>query len=217
MSDAFIEKSRVIGIYRTIAPFYDVWARLTESKACARCLELAAIRDGEDVLEVAVGTGLTFEKILQANPSGRVEGIDLSEAMLVRARKRAAASGANNYRLGAGDACKLEFPDGSFDVLVNNYMIELLRPQDIPTVLNEFSRVLRPGGRLAITYMTKGRRWYNGLWERISRINPALLGGCRAVSLVPQLHAHGFRQIRHEYLSQWTFPSEIVCCQTPAT
>jgi len=211
MPDAQIEKGRVANIYRKIAPSYDLWAWLTESKARDRCLELAAIQDGEEVLEVAVGTGLAFERILQANPTGRNEGIDLTEAMLVRAEIKAARSGSNNYRLKVGDAYDLQFPDDSFDVLVNNYMFDLLPQQDFPTVLAEFKRVLCPGGRLAMVNMTKGERWYNGLWERIYRINPALLGGCRGVSLLPQLEECGFRQTRREYMSQLTFPSEIIC------
>lgn len=211
MQDAQFEKTRVVDIYRKIAPSYDLWAWLTESKARDRCLELAAIQDGEEVLEVAVGTGLAFERILKANPSGRNEGIDLTEAMLIRADRKAAKSGSNNYRLRVGDAYDLDFPDSSFDVLINNYMFDLLPQQDFLTVLEEFKRVLRPGGRLAMVNMTKGERWYNGVWDRIYRINPALLGGCRGVSLLPQIKACGFRQTRREYMSQLTFPSEIVC------
>ena len=79
MFDARLEKSKVSDVYRRVAPTYDLWAWLTESKARDRCLELAAIRDGEAVLEVAVGTGLAFERILKSNPSGRNEGIDLTE------------------------------------------------------------------------------------------------------------------------------------------
>jgi ubiquinone/menaquinone biosynthesis C-methylase UbiE len=211
MPDAQIEKGRVADMYRKIAPSYDLWAWLTESKARDRCLELAAIQNGEDVLEVAVGTGLAFKRILKANPSGRNEGIDLTEAMLIRADRKAAKSGSNNYRLRVGDAYDLDFPDDSFDVLINNYMFDLLPQQDFLTVLEEFKRVLRPGGRLALVNMTKGERWYNRIWERIYRINPALLGGCRAVSLLPQLEMCEFRQTKREYLSQLTFPSEIVC------
>lgn len=210
MPDAKIEKDRVANLYRKIAPSYDLWAWLTESKARRRCLELAAVRNGEDVLEVAVGTGLAFEQILAANPAGRNEGIDLTDAMLRRAEKRAARSGANNYRLRIGDAYHLDFPDASFDVLVNNYMFDLLPQRDFRTVLDEFRRVLRPGGRLAMVNMTIGERWYNGTWERIYRINPALLGGCRGVSLLPQLEACGFKEVSREYVSQCTFPSEIV-------
>ena len=211
MADAQIEKGRVADLYRKIAPSYDLWAWLTESKARNRCLELAAIKDGELVLEVAVGTGLALEMILEANPSGRNEGIDLTEAMLSRAEKKAAKSGSDNYRLRVGDAYDLDFPDDSFDVLINNYMFDLLPQQDFRTVLEEFKRVLSPGGRLVMISMTKGERWYNGLWERIYRINPALLGGCRGVLLLPQLEACGFWQTRREYVSQLTFPSEIVC------
>ncbi len=210
MPDAQIEKDRIADIYRKIALSYDLWAWLTERQARDRCLELAAIQNGEDVLEVAVGTGLAFEKILEVNPSGRNEGIDLTDAMLVRAARKAAKSGTNNYRLRIGDAYDLDFPDDSFDVLVNNYMFDLLPRQDFITVLEEFKRVLRPGGRLAMVNMTKGERWYNGIWERIYRINPALLGGCRGVTLLPQLEVCGFSQTRREYASQWTFPSEIV-------
>ena len=210
MPDARIEKQQVARIYRKISPLYDLWARLTETKARNRCLELAAIRNGEDVLEVAVGTGLAFEQILRANPAGRNDGIDLTDAMLARAKKRAARSGSDNYSLAIGDAYNLDFADSSFDVLINNYMFDLLPEEDFSFVLGEFRRVLRPGGRLAMVNMTRGERWYNGLWERVYRVNPALLGGCRGVLLQPQLEACGFVDTHREYISQFTFPSEIV-------
>ncbi len=210
MLDAKIGKQHVAAVYRRIAPSYDLWGRLTESDARDRCLELAAIRDGEDVLEVAVGTGLAFEKILAMNPHGRNEGIDLTPEMLRRAEEKALRSGQENYRLRVGDAYNLDFPDDSFDVVINNYMFDLLPETDFPAVLAEFRRVLRPGGRLALVNMAPGERWYNAIWERIYRINPALLGGCRGVSLLPELKACGFINTRREYMSQMTFPSEIV-------
>ena len=210
MPDAQIAKDRISDIYRKIAPSYDLWAWLTESKARDRCLEFAAIQNGEEVLEVAVGTGLAFERILEANPSGQNDGIDLTEAMLIRAETKASKSGSSNYRLRVGDAYDLDFQDDSFDVLINNYMFDLLPQQDFLIVLEEFARVLRPGGRLAMVNMTKGERWYNGIWERIYRINPALLGGCRGVSLLTQIEVFGFTQTKREYMSQWIFPSEII-------
>lgn len=215
MLDAKLDKHRVADVYRRIAPSYDFWAWLTETKARNRCLELAAIQDGEDVLEVAVGTGLAFERIIASNPSGRNEGIDLTEAMLDRARKKAHRTGLENFRLQLGDAYDLEFPDDSFDVLVNNYMFDLLPEEDFPKVLEEFRRVLRPGGRLAMVNMTLGERWYHGIWERVYRMNPALLGGCRGVMLLPSLDNCGFHQATRETTSQMTFPSEIVHAVAP--
>lgn len=215
MLQAKIEKGQVAGIYSRVAAFYDLWARLTESKARDRCLELAAIQNGEDVLEVAVGTGLAFERILKSNPSGRNEGIDLTEAMLERARKKAAKSGTGNYRLEVGDAYGLDFPKDSFDVLINNYMFDLIPRQDFHVVLREFRRVLRPGGRVAMVNMTMGERWYNGIWEKVYSINPALIGGCRGVSLLEELATCGFSRTTREYMSQLTFPSEIVTGVAP--
>jgi ubiquinone/menaquinone biosynthesis C-methylase UbiE len=171
---------------------------------------LAAVRDGEDVLEVAVGTGLAFVKILEANPSGNNEGIDLTSAMLMRAKRKAARTGIDGYNLQVGDAYDLPFPSNRFDVLVNNYMFDLLPERDFSIVLEEFKRVLRPGGRLAMVNMTHGEHWYNGVWARLYRINPALLGGCRAVSLLPLVRQSGFEKTTREYYSQLTFPSEVV-------
>ena len=67
ISEARLDKNKVPGTYRRIASLYDAWARVTESRARDRCLAVAAIRDGESVLEVAVGTGWAFERILEAN------------------------------------------------------------------------------------------------------------------------------------------------------
>ncbi len=207
---ARIDKKKAREIYRRISPLYDLWARLTESKARARCLQLAAIQDGEAVLEVAVGTGLAFVEILKANPNGRNEGLDLTQEMLSRAVERAERSGAKNYRLTEGDAYDLESADGAFDVVINNYMFDLLPEEDFPAVLAEFSRVLRPGGRLVMVNMTLSESWYGRVWEAIYRINPAWTGGCRGVYLRPYLESLGFENTRREFISQLTFPSEVI-------
>lgn len=208
--EARIRKSDVPEVYRRLAPHYDAWAERAEAKARRRCLELAGIRDGEAVLEVAVGTGLAFVEILKRNPYGRNEGIDITEEMLARARQRAAEVGVPGYRLQVGDAYHLEYPDASFDVLVNNYMFDLLPVGDFPAVLAEFRRVLKPGGRLMLVNMTKGERWHHALWELVYRIRPAWLGGCRGVQLVPFLEAAGFAVASREYVSELGFASEVV-------
>jgi ubiquinone/menaquinone biosynthesis C-methylase UbiE len=207
---ARIKQADVPNVYRVTAPVYDLWGRLTETKARQRCLELAQVRDGEAVLEVAVGTGLTFAEILKRNPSGRNEGIDLTPAMLERAEQKAAQTGLRNYQLRVGDAYRLEFPDNTFDLVVNNFMFDLLPERDFPVVLAEFKRVLRPGGRLVLVNMAQGEHWYNGVWETIYQINPAWIGGCRGVALLNDVRTLGFQNTQRESLSQMTFPAEIV-------
>ena len=87
-------KARLGHLYDRIAPVYDFWARITESKARNRALELADIKDGQDILEVAVGTGMAFYEIALENPNGTNTGIDLSERNAVKGPKSIAIAAA---------------------------------------------------------------------------------------------------------------------------
>jgi len=207
---ARLTKPQVIAVYCRLARRYDRWAGLTESHARRRCLDAAGISNGETVLEVAVGTGIMFVEILKLNPDGVTEGVDITREMLVEAERKAAAMGASGYRLSQGDAYELQYPDCRFDVLVNNFMFDLLPEPDFATVLGEFRRVLRPGGRLVVANMTRPRHWHQGLWELLYRLSPRLMGGCRGVELLPYVEAAGFQQTRREFVSQLTFPCEVV-------
>ncbi len=208
--DARIKKNDVPKIYKKVASIYDLWGQLTESKARKRCLELAEIQDGETVLEVAVGTGMAFVEILRLNPKGQNEGVDLTEAMLSRAKQKAQRLGVKNYSLKTGDAYHLGYADDSFDLVINNYMFDLLPEDDFSVVLTEFKRVLRPSGRVLVVNMTKPDHWYHSVWELVYRMNPAWIGGCRGVYLKPYLESAGFVDLRREFISQMTFPSEVV-------
>ena len=215
--EAFVKKDDIPKVYKSIAPIYDLWGMLTETKSRKRCLELANIHDGEKVLEVAVGTGSTFIEIMKKNPNGQNHGIDLTDEMLSRAKKKAEKLGHKNYSLELGDAYNLSYPDGMFDIVMNNYMFDLLPERDFPLVLNEFKRVLRPGGRLIMANMTKALHWYNSISELVYRIRPSLLGGCRGVYLLPYLESAGFIGTQREYISQMTFPTEVICGVKPKT
>jgi ubiquinone/menaquinone biosynthesis C-methylase UbiE len=208
--DAFVGKDQIPRIYRRVVHIYDFWAMLTETKARKRCLELAKIQDGEKVLEVAVGTGTAFVEIMKGNPHGQSYGIDLTNEMLDRAKKKAEKLGLKNYHLELGDAYKLAYDDASFDVVLNNYMFDLLSEGDFSLVLTEFKRVLRPGGRLIMANSTKPLHWYNSIWELVYRACPALLGGCRGIYMRPYLESAGFINIQREDFSQMTFPSEVI-------
>ncbi len=210
MFSARLGKEEVVQVYSVMAPVYDVWGRLTESKARRKALALAHIQDGETVLEVAVGTGLTFQEIVKANPNGTSVGIDLTPAMLQKARARAAKIGGSHYQISVGDAYHLPFSDHHFDVLMNNYLFDLLPEQDFIPVLEGFRRVLKPKGRIVLVNMTKGIRFYQHFWETVYRVNPRWLGGCRGVLLTQSVQAAGFSNVQREMVSQFGFPSEII-------
>ena len=215
MLPARLPKAAVPRTYRRIAPTHDWLAVLVESKARRLGLEWFDANDGEALLEVAVGTGLSFQHLLRANPNGWTEGVDLTPAMLRRARRRAERAPTNRYRLCRGDAYALDHPDATFDGVLNSYMFDLLPIDDFEPVLREFKRILRPGGRLVQVNMTPPERWYQRGWEGLYRLHPSLLGGCRGVRTAPFLREAGFIRVRRRFVSQWTFPSEVVYGEKP--
>ncbi len=215
LSRTFSEK-KIQKRYALVAWFYDFWSWVTESKAARRVLALAAIQDGEAVLEVAVGTGLVFEKVVGSNPHGVNEGIDIAPAMLNKARQRLEKKHLSNYHLQQGSAYQLPYPDQQFDVVLNNFMLDLLPETDFPKVLSEFYRVLKPGGRVVISTFAFPRKWYHNIWSFTAKYFPALLTGCRPVSLAPWLTASGFKPVTSEFVSQNTFPAEILRAEKSA-
>ena len=207
---------RVKTQYARVVWFYDAWSYLTEDKAQKRLLALAEVNDGAQLLEVAVGTGRLFERLLELNPSGVNEGIELSPAMLIHARRRLARKREpGSFHLQEGSAYSLPYASASFDRLFNSYMLDLLPIEDYPRILGEFLRVLKPHGILAIAYFSQGRRWSNRVWPWLAKHFPGLLTGCRPVDLVAALHQAGFQIRQQELLSQNTFPSTIVIAQKP--
>jgi len=200
----------IVRKYNWIAPIYDFFGILMESKARQRALEIARIQNGEKILEVALGTGLNFVEILKRNPNGWVDGIDVSVKMVAKAKKRISKTGQQNYILHLCDCRRLPFDDETFDVIMNQYLLDILPVEDFIPILLEFKRVLKDGGRIILANMTKGERWLNQIYEGIYKLRPPLFAGCRGVLSRPFLEKIGFREFHREFVSQLGFPSEVV-------
>ncbi|MDR2012809.1 MAG: methyltransferase domain-containing protein [Rhodanobacter sp.] len=217
--DARVSQAEIGLVYDKLAKIYDIWGALTESRARHRAIELAAVEDGQSILEVAVGTGLAFEEIVKRNPHGRNAGIDLSKGMLEKARKRlqklAKANDSLNYSLHVGSAFDLPAQTESVDLLVNNYMFDLIRYADMDRVLAEFKRVLKKGGKLVLVNMTQGETLPSQLYDWIYRLSPKTMGGCRGVKLEAKLKQHQFSVQTREYHQQMLFPSEVILAYKP--
>ncbi|RMF56616.1 MAG: methyltransferase domain-containing protein [Calditrichaeota bacterium] len=208
--DAQLPPEKISHLYDTLAPIYDIWGKLTESRAIHKALELAAIQDGETILEVAVGTGLVFSNLVEKNPHGKNIGIDLSPGMLAKAKARLQDKSLNNYTLIEASATELPVKDFSVDLLMNTYMLDLIPFTEMEKVLKEFNRVLKVGGRLVLVNMTHGRSFFSKFYELLFRISPSLMGGCRPISISSDIHNLGFKLKHVEYLEQLFFPSEII-------
>ena len=200
----------IVRKYNWIAPIYDLFGILMESKTRRRALEIAAIQNGEKVLEVALGTGLNFVEILKRNPTGWVYGIDVSLKMVEKARRRIHKTGQKNYTLHLCDCRYLPFENETFDVIMTQYLLDILPVEDFIPILLELKRVLKEGGRIVLANMTKGEKWVNQIYEEIYKLKPPLLAGCRGVMAQPFLKEVGFNQFHREFVSQLGFPSEVV-------
>lgn len=210
--DAPVEVHKIQKAYDIISKIYFLLAPF-EERARMRGVASAQIEQSDKVLEVAVGTGLSFVEILKRVSREKiVHGIDLSKAMLEKTRKRAIKHGYANFDLKQADARNIPFLDNSFDVLYNSYMLDLIPIKDISKVLDEYLRVLKPGGRIVLVSLSKqGREPI--LYEMLYKLNPYLLGGCRPVLMENFLREAGFSNVQREVsrlpLITW-FVSEVV-------
>lgn len=202
-------KRKVVAKYNILCHIYDAFGLLMESKARQRAIEIADIRNGENVLEVAVGTGLNFVEILKRNPHGWNEGLDISPMMAKKTKKRAEKTGLANYNIKVGDSRNLPYADGVFDLIINEYMFDIFPAKEYDSFLKEFERILKPKGRLVLVNTTKGEKWSDSLFNCLFHIYP--VNKCRGVLMNSYLERFHFRDIKREYVVNYTFPSEIVC------
>jgi phosphatidylethanolamine/phosphatidyl-N-methylethanolamine N-methyltransferase len=131
--------------YARWAPIYDVVFGAVFDSGRKASIE-AAEKVGGRILDVGIGTGIS---LLDFAPGNRIVGVDISEPMLRRARRRVSEAGLTNVEcLAVMDAGRLGFPDHFFDVVVAQYVITAVPNPD--ATLTEFARVTRPGGEIVL-------------------------------------------------------------------
>jgi phosphatidylethanolamine/phosphatidyl-N-methylethanolamine N-methyltransferase len=136
----------VANAYGRLAPIYDFVFGPVFRRGRAQAIKVAE-RIGGRILEVGVGTGLSLPQYAADN---RIVGVDISEKMLEVARKRVEKRGLTNVEsIEVGDAEGLRFDADSFDVVVAQYVVTACPNPE--KALDEFARVVRPGGEIVIT------------------------------------------------------------------
>lgn len=187
---------RIPELYNRIAGIYDLFTGY-EPRHHREAILVAGIEAGDSVLEVACGTGRATAEIAKMAGSGvKIYAVDITEAMLKKAKKRLRKKGLDNrVRLQQADARMLPFRDEAFDVLFNAYMFDLLDTADMPGIISEFRRVLKPGGKLVLVDTSKekkGRTLYERLYAK--GLLGFASGGCRPVYMKPYLDEAGFEK-----------------------
>jgi len=200
-------------MFDRISPVYDLMNRVMTAGLDRRWRRLtaqAAVRPGDRVLDACCGTGDLALEDLKAG--GHVIGLDFSERMLERARRKSDA-----IEWVQGDATALPYEDGSFDAVTVGFGIRNV--EDLEAGLRELARVLRPGGRLGCLEITRPqglmrpffRLWFDGLVPLAGRVLPGgaaytyLPASVRRfpgpTDLAAALERAGFREVRFRLLA----------------
>ena len=183
VSSGTLPPERVQTMFDRIAPVYDVMNRVMTAgldQRWRRKTVRAVVEPGDRVLDAACGTGDLA--IIAAKAGAIVTGLDFSEAMLERARRKS-----TDIEWIRGDLLALPFEDDTFDSATVGFGIRNVA--DLPGSIAELRRVLRPGGRLAILEITRPRgplRIFYSLWfDRIVPLLGKVLPGGEAYTYLP--------------------------------
>ena len=152
-------------------------AVLQASLGCGVPTAVADLHPGETVLDLGSGGGAdVLISARRVGPAGKAIGLDMTDEMLELARRNAAAAGVENVEFVKGYIEQMPLPSASVDVVISNCVINL--SGDKATVIREAARVLRPGGRLAVSDVIA-----DGDMDDVTRADMAAWTGCVAGAL----------------------------------
>jgi arsenite methyltransferase len=164
------------------------------SLGCGNPMAVADLNEGETVLDLGSGGGIdVLLSARRVGPSGKAYGVDMTDEMLELSRRNQREAGVENIKFLKGTIEELPLPDDSVDVIISNCVINL--SADKPSVFREAARVLRPGGRFAVTDIVADPDM-----DEATRRDMAQWTGCVAGALTEsefrgELSAAGFEEI----------------------
>ena len=206
-------KEQARRFYDRMSRLYDYISGPFERKYAFRALELLDIMEGETILEIGFGTGHCLKKIAASvGETGKAYGIDISPGMLrVTKRRLEKAKLLDRVELNCGDATSLPYDTNSMDGVFMAFTLELFDTPEIPIVLEEVKRILKPGGRIAVAAMSKkaGESLIVRLYERVHNRWPEY-ADCRPIFLEESIHEAGYQIKSSQTVKLLGLPLEIV-------
>ena len=213
-------EDRIKKYYTWRASNYDAGAKF-EVEHHAEAVHLADIQKGQRVLDAACGTGRGTVGLAEAvGPAGRVDALDLTQAMLNAAKAKIDKLGlGQNIFFQQGNARSLPYAERTFDAVYNGYMFDLIPLDGFLPILKEFRRVLKPDGKLVLVNMSKlddRKTFYEKVYAKKLAVMP-----CRPVLMSPYLEKAGFKEIKrlyrptHGFIVSKLWGTEIVLAKKP--
>jgi len=176
---------------------------------CGNPQAIASLQPGETVLDLGSGGG--FDCFLAAKAvgeQGHVIGVDMTPEMVSKARKNAATAGFDHVEFRLGEIEKLPVADGQVDAIISNCVINL--SQEKRSVFSESFRVLRPGGRLAISDIVATAELPDSVRQDMALLTGCMAGASSIHELDSMLGEIGFTEIRikpkdesREFIRDW--------------
>ena len=203
----------VLGVLASIASMTsfvpDVYKRQDLGLGCGNPQAIAGLSVGEAVLDLGSGAG--FDCFLAARavgPSGKVIGVDMTPAMLTKARANAAKVGASQVEFRLGEIERLPVGDGEVDVVISNCVVNL--SPDKEAVYREAFRVLKPGGRVAISDVVALAPIPEALRSTAMALSACVAGAATVGEVESMLARAGFTDVAveaigrsKEFIAQW--------------
>lgn len=164
------------------------------SLGCGDPVTLAALEPGQTVLDLGSGGGIDcFLAAKRVGATGRVIGVDMTPMMLERARANKAQLGADNVEFRLGEIEHLPVADGTVDLVISNCVINL--SPDKPQVFREAFRVLRPGGRLAVSDVVTQGELPPAVRSNLSAWADCVAGALDVREYIAAVEAAGFTDV----------------------
>jgi len=162
--------------------------------SCGNPTATAHLRPGEVVVDLGSGGGLdVFLASKQVGPQGRAIGIDMTPAMIERARANAKSGGYTNVEFHLSTIDKIPLPDASVDCVISNCVLNLA--PDKPAVFREIARVLKPGGRLAVSDIALKKELPEAIAKSVAAYVGCIAGAIRIDDYRSGLLAAGFAHV----------------------
>ena len=162
---------------------------------CGNPQAIAALKPGEVVLDLGCGGGFDcFLAARQIDETGRVIGVDMTPEMISKARANAEKGGYRNVEFRLGEIENLPVADGTIDVILSNCVINL--SPNKPRVFAEAYRVLKPGGRLAISDVVATAELPEEIRQDMALYTGCLAGASLITEVEAMLLAAGFQEVR---------------------
>jgi arsenite methyltransferase len=179
-------------------------ARLA-SLGCGNPTAIADLHEGETVLDLGSGGGIdVLLSARRVGPDGKAYGLDMTDEMLALARRNQRQAGVGNVEFVKGTIEAVPLPDDSIDVVISNCVINL--SADKPRVFREAARVLRPGGRFAVSDVVADPGMDDATRRDMQQWTGCIAGALTREEFASELHAAGFQSIEivethrvHEY------------------